>query len=349
MGYQLNGTDITTLCEIAWGSGDSRTKSDFNTSKYWFNGGTRASKYPNEQFISYPSGYTYAVDGLNGKFSGFPTLKKTTYTAAARGYRPTSKYRYSTTTNSTQYINKFSDGEIWISNTNSSRTGTRISTTEQDFKYIFMCLGGAGGGGGGGGPFASAGGGGGGGYMYSLIKLSTSYVTTFTVGKLGAGGANDEDGSVGGNSSLLMRAGSRVADQLIVYGGSGGENSAGGGGVSGSTYFGSVSYTKNVFSKSGANGGSKNNSGGSAYVNFNNYTPEQEQIVYMTGSGGASGGSSGGGGGGGSPIGNGGKGGTKGSSGSNGGACAGGGGGGYKAFGSTTGGNGGSGYVAIYY
>ncbi len=351
MGYQLNGQDITTLCEIAWGSGDTRTKSDFNTSKYWFNGGTRASKYPNEQFISYPSGYNYAVDGLNGKFSGYPTTQKKVYQASAVGCRPVHKYRYSATSGGTTYINKFTDGEIWISSASNSRSGTRLCTASQNFKYLFMCLGGAGGGGGGGNALASGGGGGGAGYVYCLENMVSGYTRTFSIGTAGSGGVGgDNKGTNGTSTSFYRRSGSQVKDQVIANGGNGGSgaSSKGGGGSGGSSGSFTCSGAYKVYARSGANGGSRNNSGGTATANFNNYTPEQEQIVYITGSGGSGGGSSGGGGGGGSPLGNGGKGGTK-ANGANGGTSAGGGGGGYKAFSSTTGGKGGSGYIALYY
>ncbi len=356
MGYQINGKDITNLCEVAWGSGDSRTKSDFNTSDYHFNGDTRASKYPDNQFITYAQGYLYGKEGLKGKFSGFPTFQKKTYTASARGHRPVHKYRYSTSTAGTYYINKFADGEIWVSTSSNSRSGTKICTTSQDWKGFFLCIGGAGGGGGGGTALASGGGGGGGSYGFFWFGIEPANKFWISVGSGGSGGSGGGNGSNGG-WSRINRKETSSADYYYTFtfysgiGGSSGSNDGtGGSGGQPETSLGNGTaiWFHPIITRAGGNGGLRNIAGGNSFVNFKNYTPEKETITYMTGLGGAGGGSSGGGGGGGSPLGHGGKGGTK-TNGANGMICGGGGGGGYKAFSSTTGGKGGNAYIAIYY
>lgn len=354
MGFSKNGADLENdLCEVAWGAGDGRTKADFNSSKYWFNGGNRETTYPNNQFISYAEGYLYSNEVLGGTFSGWPTFVKKDYQISRKGYRPYSKFRYSTTTVGQYYVNKFSDGEVWFSSTQNTRTGTKLCTMAENFRYMFACMSGGGGGGGGGGPLASAGGGGGGSYIYLMFRLFDERKVSCSVGKAGTAGGNDKNGTSGGDTNfILWEYQGMNASTAYARGGKGGENSAGGGGTAGEYYV--TSDRTDMIEVKGKNGGagaSRNNAGASSSVNFKNYTPEAEQIVYMTGLGGSSGGNSGGGGGGGSPLGNGGSGGS--SNGASGGSAtaigAGGGGGAFKTFGSTSGGNGASGYFALYY
>lgn len=355
MGYSRNGTDLTSLCETAWGSGDSRAKAPLNTSNYWFGGNTRASTYPNAQFISYASGYLYSTEALGG------VLKRagTNLELSAKGYRPSYKHRFSVTGYASGLIKKFAEGDIWLGGTEGTRTGTLLCTAAENWNWLFTCYCGGGGGGGGGSATASAGGGGGGGYIFAVFRLFAGRKMTYTAGWAGsAGGGNSAGGnalqsdvSLYANSSIAGANQNSFADAEAGYGGEKGGD--GGGGLGGGTYV--ISPQRSDFyvikSKDGGAGASRNNAGGTSTVNFTNYSPESEQITYFTGSGGASGGSSGGGGGGGSPMGNGGAGGSgSGSNGGNGDALgAGGGGGAWKAFGSTSGGSGAAGYLAFYY
>ncbi|MGI6522822.1 MAG: hypothetical protein ACOX2Y_02955 [Christensenellales bacterium] len=71
---------------------------------------------------------------------------------SARGCRPCPTYtrrRWESSSAGTYYVNKFSNGEVWVSTSYNSRTGTRISTASEDIKYLFVMLVGPGGGGGG--------------------------------------------------------------------------------------------------------------------------------------------------------------------------------------------------------
>lgn len=352
MGYQRGGTDITTRCDLSY-SGDTRTKATINTSKFWFGGNTRAINFADSQFLTYHSGYRYSLEGLGGVY------QKTAsgYTAAQKGYRPGTKSRWNSTTAGTVYLNKFSDGEIWMSSTNASRTGTRICTTNEDFNYVFFTLGGAGGGGGCANLTASAGGGGGGGYAYACVLTQAGRTFTITIGAGGARGEEAGDGSGGGNTSILISyptAQYAYDSSLTAYGGGAGYaggNSSGNGGSGGSTNFSNPSNSTAIYSrqtKNGGAGGQRNNSGTTSSVNFTNYSPEAQTITYLTGSGGGNGGSSGGGGGGGCPLGNGGAAVAK-EAGKDGMVTAGGGGGSYQAFNRHPGGKGGNGQVIISY
>lgn len=355
MGYSKNGKDITTLCEVAYGSDDTRYKAPINTASYWFGGGTRAAKYPNAQFVSYASGYLYSTEALGGvykKAGGNLQL-------SAKGYRPGYKFRYSVGGNASGYIKKFAEGDIWLGGTEGARDGTMLCSQADNWNWLFTCYAGGGGGGGGGSATASAGGGGGGGYIFAVFRLYPGRKMQYYAGGGGGAGGGNIAGGSGAQSQVILYASASISGAGLnsfadAEGGSGGQKGGdGGGGNGGGTYV--ISPQRSDFyviqPKSGGNGAARNNAGSMSAVNFTNYSPEAQQVTYFTGSGGASGGSSGGGGGGGSPMGNGGAGGN--GAGANGGSAsgwgAGGGGGAWKAFGTTNGGSGAAGYVAFYY
>ena len=353
MGYSKNGIDLLTLCETAWGSDDTRVKATFNTAKYWFGGNTRAVNFPNAQFISYASGYLYSREALGGVYKKAGISLQ----LPLRGYRPGDKFRYSTQTSGNMWINKFTDGEAWISSTRGSRSGTRLCTASENFNAMFACYCGGGGGGGGSSGSASAGGGGGAAYRYLLFMFDSRFVIQFTVGAAGNAGGGNATGGNGGISSLSIGVADNIPVQWHAQGGTGGGSggSGGNGGAGGNCIYGQFAPTfppgecvYEVQSKSGGSGGSRHNAGGNSYVNFNNYTPEATQVTYLTGLGGESGGTRGGGGGG-SPLGFGGDGGQSGGDGQPGTGLGGGGGGGiYVLFSSRAGGKGAPGYFAIF-
>lgn len=362
MGYSRNGKDfVNELCEVAYGntSTDKRTRADINSKPFWFNGGTRETNYPDAQFITPATGYTYGEEALGGKYGGWPTFQRYEHKISAKGCRPYSKHRYSCKGGTSGYIKKFADGEVWIGGNENMKNGTRLCTSTDDWKWMFTCYCGGGGGGGGGSAVASAGGGGGAGYIYAVFRLFPGRRMTFSCGRAGSGGGGNSGGSSGSQSDVNLYANASIpgANQNSFAdaeaGGGGGNGGSGSGGAAGGVYV--ISPQRDDFyvikSKAGGSGASRNNAGGSSTVNFVNYTPEAGSITYFTGLGGSSGGSSGGGGGGGCPLGNGGSGGS--SQGASGGAGdasgAGGGGGAWKAFGTTSGGNGADGYLAFYY
>jgi hypothetical protein len=360
-GYKINGKPLSEICEIGYaGSGvtDRRAKASINNLKFLTNGLKRSESHPNEQYITYPSEYIYASNTCSGKLYSTTGSVKTEIALCEKGCRPSLKHRYSSSSNF--YLNVFDDGEIWASATENSRTGTKLSTAEEKRKFFFITMVGGGGGGGGSNSIKSGGGGGGGAYIHALMgRLDHNYKYYFTVGNGGTGGGGNSDGEGGGStkSETYTSKSSTTAVCTLTAGGGGrgkaGKNDGSGGGggsVSGGTT--DNAYYRVIKTVSGGNGGSRNNSGSHCTVNFKNYTPEEEQITYLTGVGGGAGsGSTGGGGGGGaSPMANGGKGGGSYEDGHIGeGAGAGGGGGIYVILSSRSGAAGTSGAVYIYY
>ncbi len=351
--YKINGQEISAVVQTVK-STDRRFKSGFNDLNFLYNGDTRTGAFSDSQFTTSAEGYHYAST-IQPNY----TRQGTKYTLAKKGYRPSSYYKYSTKTPGGMYINKFDDGEVWVSSTKDSRTGTRIGTAEENINAMFACYCGGGGGGGGGSGSAAAGGGGGGAYRYISFKFVSVYDYYLYVGAGGTAGASNATGGNGVSSYLIIASGN-MPIQWHALGGNGGKGGSAGatGGAGGYVCYGQfpthqfpwgglVYEIKSITGSSGAKGGA---SASGCFCNFNNYTPEGEQITYMTGGGGEVGGGGGGGGGGTSPLGFGGDGGgpyEDGKAGDN--SGAGGGGGTFVWFSSTKGGSGTAGYFSLWY
>lgn len=272
------------------------------------------------------------------------------------GCRPRMRSR-ATARAGTWYINRFVDGQVWLSSKMNSATGTCISYAStstlfpRGVRYLYALVIGGGGGGGCAGTMTSAGGGGGGGSICALIKLpETGYViVSIGAGGSGGSGSGSNDGSSGEISTLTN--GSFV---LKAFGGVGGSSGTNGSiSVSGgnATHY-PASPTEGILVSSlGAHGGTgraRRTVGDSCKYSFAELSPEATAISWSK-SGGYSQDSAGrGGGGGASCMGNGGDGGNAGP-GSAGGIGAGGGGGGNQVFNYHSGGKGGDGMVEIFY
>lgn len=353
MPYYINGKDITLLSEIV-SSNDPRTSSGFSTSNYFYNGrsytGTTSKKFALNR-----DGYIYSGD--SGVGSRFMQNGLSSFSVSKKGCRPMLTKRWETSTPGIYYVNKFEDGEVWVSSNYQSRTGTRIATADQAFNYIFTMLISPGGGGGGSSGSVSGGGGGGGSFLFLCQRLVPNCIYRIYIGSGGVGGAGKTNGGIGGQCQSALFSSSNWGTSGITginigdagFGKSGGN---GGGGGSGGTIFSGTtnnSYIHRIDERNGTSGGNKGVSGGStADSKTNTYTPEGNQLSFGQGSGGA--GNHGGGGGGGWYYGhNGGKGGAGYENGGSGGIGAGGGGGAYVIFSSRTGGSGGNGYAAVFY
>lgn len=136
----------------------------------------------------------------------------------------------------TFYLNWFTDGEVWLSTSKDSKSGTNLSTAAQKRKVFILVLHGGGGGGGSSkwGVFknnAGAGGGGGGMLAACIFLTSTSGSTKITIGGGGTCG-KDGGGGSGGGSSYIYNGDTAI---WAAYGGSGGAGNAGSGGGGGST------------------------------------------------------------------------------------------------------------------
>jgi len=261
------------------------------------------------------------------------------------------------TSSLTRYINRFTDGAVWISSTANSRSGTQISwpTAGTDLprgvRYVTLLLvGGGGGGGGAGGSLQHSGSGGGGGACaVCCIRLPENGYATITIGGWGGAGTNYSDGTMGRFS--YIDCGSFWCSSGGGYEGRTGNSS------SSNAIGGYVMSSGNnadgvlVASVSGGSGPGKNNTGNDASFSISEYAPASENItLFYYSSGGASGGSSGGGGGGASAYyGEGGTGGNGAVGGNGQGYGGGGGGGGVGFLTQHAGGRGAPGYVEVRY
>ena len=255
----------------------------------------------------------------------------------------------------TRYINRFTDGAVWISSSANSRSGTQISwptagtTLPRSVRYVTVLLVGAGGGGGGAGGSLqhSASGGGGGACIACCIRLPENGYATLTIGGWGAGGTNYGAGSSGGYTRVSVgnfwaQAGGGAGGET----GSNSSNTAAGGSVS-YTGWNADGYMFNYVDGGSAPG--KNKAGNGASFDITEYAPEMLSLLYYS-DGGGSGGSSGGGGGGASAYyGYGGAGGNGAVGGEGQGYGGGGGGGGIGFTTKHAGGRGAPGYVEVRY
>jgi hypothetical protein len=129
----------------------------------------------------------------------------------------------------TRYINRFTDGEVWVSTTTNSRTGTQISwpltgtTWPRGIRYLFVQLCGGGGAGGTGGLLATYSNQGGQAAAGSVcIQLPENGYATIMAGGGGSGvGGFAADGNPG--KASYVQSGSYYAQ---ANGGSGGDGSA---------------------------------------------------------------------------------------------------------------------------
>lgn len=358
--YLKNGVNIRNIAEIAPTS-DPRNASDFSSSKYLFNGKTHEAHYGTKMIMNY-DGYMYSNEA--GIKNSFRRNGSAYFAVSARGYRPCpiySRRKWQSSTAGTYYVNKFSDGEVWVSTTYNSRTGTRISTTAEDIHFLFVLLVGSGGGGGGGNGTKAGGGGGGGSFAFLCHRLVAGRVHRIYIGGGGSGGSRNANGSGGSNCQFatftdINNLGNSGVTTVNATGGgagrSGGNDGVGGSGGTVSSYDSNNSYIRRLDERTGTSGGSRGgNSGGStAAYQTQSYTPESNRLDYGQGAGGTNpNGSSGCGGGGWFYGHNGGAGGNNGGNGSSGGIGAGGGGGAWAVFAGGSGASGGNGYAALFY
>jgi len=356
--YLKNGVNIRNIAEIAPTS-DPRNASDFSSSKYLFSGKTHQDHYGTKMIAHY-DGYMYSSEA--GIKNCFRRNGSAYFGVSARGCRPCPTYtrrRWESSSSGTYYVNKFSDGEVWVSTTFNSRTGTRISTTAANINYIFVMLIGPGGGGGGGNGTKSGGGGGGGSFAYLCHRLVAGWVHRIAIYPGGDAGARNTNGG-GGNASQfavftdINNLGNTGVSTVNVLGGGGGRSGGndGVGGTGGQVSSSSSNvYIKRLDERTGTIGGSRGgNAGGSTSAyNTQAYTPENHRLEYGKGAGGQPDGGSGSGGGGGWFYGHNGGNATSGGAGKDGGIGAGGGSGAWVIFAGHPGGKGGNGYAAIFY
>jgi hypothetical protein len=352
MAYNIGGVNIETLAETA-ATSDPRSASGLSTSTQFTFGGNTYQDATGRKFIVNQAGYIYSEDVNNGKYKslGFFNL-------ARRGCRPYTRKIWDTFTPSTYYVNRFSDGEVWVATTPNSRSGTRISTTTQNIQYVFTMLIAGGGGGGGGANTKAGGGGGGGSFAFLCHRLVDNWIYRLYVGAGGAAGAVKTDGGVGGQCQAAMFRDTNYSSSGVttfnIFGGSGGisgsdDGQGGEGGRMGTPYTGT--YMHVIDQLAGMSGGYRGNAGASSPNSYTTgYNTENSRLNFGSGAGGTAPGS-GGGGGSGWYFGTNHAGGTggDGGAGGNGAAGAGGGGGAWMLFSGYAAGSGGGGYAALFY
>jgi len=358
-----NTTDIRLYEAVEYGiHSDNRQKSTLATTNgvLLINGGTTQLPMINFNFalIAPTTGFIYSGETVTtGFYVGGTQIKlcKPGTRPRFHGCQKLWSEAAASSSSLTRYINRFTDGAVWISGTANSRTGTQISwptdgtTLPRGVRHVTVLLvGGGGGGGGAGGSLQhSAAGGGGGACIVCCIRLPENGYATLTIGGWGAGGTGYGPGSSGGYSRVSV--GSFWAQ---AGGGAGGEtstsstNSAAGGSV---TYTGWNMDGYMFAYVDGGKSNGKNNAGSEASFAVTEYAPEAVGLGYYS-SGGAGGGSGGGGGGGASAYyGDGGAGGNNAPGGNGQGYGGGGGGGGIGFLTQHAGGHGAPGYVEVRY
>lgn len=357
MPYQIGGVNIRTLAETA-ATSDPREATGFTNSKYLYQGYTHQDWFGEKMIMNY-AGYIYSKEmGIQTRYL---RNSSTFFSVSAKGHRPAPTYarrRWESSTPNTYYVNKFSDGEVWVSTTFNSRTGTRISTAAENRMYVFVILIGPGGGGGGGNGTKAGGGGGGGAFAYFCHRLVVGRVHRIYIGEGGAAGARNSNGGGSDNCQFATFTDISLSASITMInamGGGGGQSGGndGNGGSGGSIVYPSANDAniQRLDERTGTSGGNRGgNAGGSTpALQTQTYSPEAHRLDYGQGAGGASAGGSGSGGGGGWYLGHNGGSATSAGAGNNGGIGSGGGSGAWALFAGYAGGKGGNGYAALFY
>lgn len=269
--YGIEGKDILDICELSH-AGDDRLKAPFNTEDFRFEGAQRAVHAPSNQLILWAPDFIYSDNGIGTEFRH----NGETLYAARRGTRPSMNVIYTQRGPGVWYINKFVDGEMWVSTTANTRSGTRISTKEADIKYLFVEIVAGGGGGGGAGTLQSASGGGAGGYSHSCIRPPVGSYAKVTVGNGGTFGTAAGAGGNGENSVIDC-----YNYSTTCVGGTGGPANGKTGGEGGiAAAISNVSHGYGLNMRQGGAGGitSGTRRGENFHSIIYNYSPEAQKI-----------------------------------------------------------------------
>ena len=238
---------INLLQWLEWGApGDARAKHAFNAAMCY-----KGNRLP----ISTTAGYLYSGETVSPPVFK-PDGARVVFTKAGCRPRVLGAQLYHQTVAGTYYINRFTDGEVWVNTTANSRNGTKISnsaaslTNPRDLRYLMIRLVGGGGSGGAANAIYSGRGGSGAATRVCCIKLpengyATVYVApqttassvtcgTFTCTANGGqnGGNNQDTGDIAGGTAPAVAS---TADGIVIAsaaGGVGGGRARGGGGSS---------------------------------------------------------------------------------------------------------------------
>lgn len=343
MDYSVNNIPLEEIAECK-PLNDSRTASTFN----------ELYNIKNKKFIGTAKDFFY-----NEPINYFQVNDKSVL--ARKGTRPNTNLRAETTNPNLYFLTKFEDKEVWLldskllfTDNQTTRTGIKIGSTEEDLQYVFLGLFGAGGGGSGGNAIANRQGRGGasGGTIFCMVKLDHEAIANvcdknqlpMQCGLAGQGCKGSNQAQHGKYTGLYVND-----NQCLCASGGNGANGPTTGlkGVSKSK---GLSFITLISLDHGANGGMHDYAGESVPRTVTpSYAPSGENgsitfggFANTTGNKASAGGNG--------PLGKGGNSNSKnGDNGDNANITGGGGGGNYYSFGTTRGGNGGNGCIKIYY
>jgi hypothetical protein len=278
---------------------DTRQKSPLATTNGILlnNGGTL---FPMKDFnfalIAPTTGYFYSGETVTtGFYVGGTQIKLCKPGCRPRTQKVNGSYIWHSGSAGTAYINRFSDGEVWVAGSPNVRSGAQISyklaqaaNLPRGIRYLIVQVVGGGGGGSYRGLGATTRGTGGSSAIgVCMIKLPESGYATLVVGGAGAGSnATMGDGFAGGDSkitcgSFYFTAGGGKGGVYGVLGGTGG--AGGTASTSGDNADGRV-----IVSGSG-NAGSRDNPGFSTSVSYTDWAPEGGTGAFISAAGGAGG------------------------------------------------------------
>jgi hypothetical protein len=241
------------------------------------------------------SGYFYSSEVINTNLYANGARVVVPCAGCRPRTRSNGSYAWQSGSAGTAYINRFSDGEVWVSGTANSRSGSQLSyklaqtsSLPRGVRYLIVQVVG----GGGGGSYRGLGGGtsgcgGSSAIGICMIKLPENGYATLVVGSAGAGSsATMGDGFAGGDSkitcgSFYLTAGGGQPGKYGAFGGSGG--AAGTISTSGDNADGRV-----IISHAG-NAGSAGAIGGSYSVAYTDWAPEGGTFSFVSAAGGPGG------------------------------------------------------------
>ena len=251
----------------------------------------------NLALIAPTTGYFYSGETVTtGFYVGGTQIKLCKPGCRPRTQKVNGSYIWQSGAAGTAYINRFSDGEVWVAGSPNSRSGAQISyktagtALPRGIKYLFVQVVGGGGGGSYRGLGASTSGCGGSSAIgVCMIKLPENGYATLTVGGAGAGSnATMGDGFPGGDSKIICGS-----FYFTAGGGKPGTYGAfgGGGGAACTVSTSGDNADGRVIVSSNGNAGSQSTPGYSASVSYTDWAPEGGTGSFISAAGGAGAGS----------------------------------------------------------
>ncbi|MCL2106489.1 MAG: hypothetical protein FWH26_05440 [Oscillospiraceae bacterium] len=295
---KTNTTDTRLYEAVEYGAySDPRQKSPLATTNgaLLVNGGTTSAPMRDFNFalIAPTSGYFYSGETVTtGFYVGGTQIKLCKPGCRPRTQKINGNYPWKSGSAGTAYINRFTDGEVWVSGSPNTRSGSQLSyklagtALPRGIRYLFVQVVGGGGGGSYRGLGASTSGCGGSSAIgVCMIKLPENGYATLTVGGAGAGSSSTMgDGFPGGDSKITCGSFSFTAGggKQGTYGTFGG-----GGGAAGTVSTSGDNADGRIIVQSNGIAGSQGTPGYSASVSYTDWAPEGGTASWVSAAGGA--------------------------------------------------------------